>query len=177
MRWVFLEFGTPEKSDGYIKPMHCHPMYYKERIEHVAEKYGAEVAKIMRVEDFGIDLGGMIHKSDQTVEVAVGPHRTISCWEHQVCEVKHMLKNCKKFVSARGIRMRKFARFPGVLCYLSEVDVQKALRLLPDLDPAGSMAHDVEMREALVRANMASRPPEQEPEIRKMLKAPIPAQA
>lgn len=134
MKWVFLRHERPDRkrdgADTSIKPSFCHPFYYKYRIKHVHEAHGATTPHIERLEEFGMDLGGMLMASrDKAFTIRLSPDRTFSCWQHQLGEVIHVLEGSTQ-VEMGTRRFHKFARWPGMICFISEADLRKILPVL-----------------------------------------------
>lgn len=61
-------------------------------------------------------------------------------------------------------------RWPGVICFISEKDCCKILRALRrELNLASEANHKHEMKESLIKANVAAHGEEAEPEIRRII--------
>jgi len=167
MKWVYME----HEIDGErgIKPSFCHPLYYKTRMAHVLEKYRARTVKIAHHDNCWVDLGGMIQCGDPSIDIELSPDRLFGCWKHQASAVIYILEKSKPVEHGR-ICFRRFARWPGVICFISQKDLLRVLRVLRRVVDVGEeVAHRAAMREGLVAANVRGRGPEVEAKVRELM--------
>lgn len=164
--WVFSMY-----DDLHIQASLCHPDYADERDAYILEKYGSKCFKRKEEAEFWMDLGGMINtKEDKPIDsIDLGDGRTFSCWKHQVGEVLGYFEGASPRTSKDGKTYYKAPRWPGILCFPSEEDVAIIKKALVEIrDPYVEVAHQEQMREMLINANVAAHGEEHREEIRKV---------
>jgi len=168
VKWVYATFCQGDK----IKPHMCHPFCHRARMAYLWETYGAIPTKTERLSNMHVDFGGMISTKDPVVEISLAGERTFSCWEHQIGGVLQVLECASPLV--HGPRtFYKFARWPGVLCFISKTDRRTVLRhLMQVVDREFEGEHAARMHEGLVQANVATGTPEKD--VRRILRGPNP---
>lgn len=176
MLWVFMRHRMEyeEKLGKYLKPSLCHPFYAKERMRYIREKYDGESYDLTRAPTLHLDFGGMISTKEPTLEIDLGGGRIFSCWRHQVSWAIEELGGSMEVKLGR-YTFRRFSSWPGTIYFISKTDLRKILKgLRAEQDVHDEVARRTELRERLVRANVAAAADGEkaEPEIRKLLHVP-----
>lgn len=177
MKWIFTSYGFPPGNElKPLAPSLCHPLYARERERYMLERHGVSPVERTEIESNHIDLGGSLMHGEPTIDLWLGPDRSISCWAHQASWVLTELQVAGSVIFG-GREYKRLSRWPGVIVYISARDCRRFVaRLKRRIDMPGEEARRVAMLEALVRANVRGRK-DIEPEVRRILQAPEPPSA
>lgn len=171
--WVFVRHKQTRDGQS-LKPSFCHPLYWKTRAAYIFETYGARIEELQRIDCLHLDFGGMVRTTDPAIDVQVGKARGFSCWKHQASMVVSCLEHAEPVKHGR-VGLLKFARPPGVICYISEADRRKILAVVkPAINAEAEAEHSEAMHEKLVEVNVRGRGPEVEVSVRAMMRGPHP---
>ena len=169
--WVFMRHKQTRDGQS-LKPSCCHPLYWRTRAAYVFESYGAGVEELQRINCLHLDFGGMVRTTDPAIDVQVGKARGFSCWMHQASMAVSCLEHAEPVKHGR-VGLLKFARWPGVICYISEADRRKILAAVkPMINAEAEAEHDEAMFNKLVDVNVRGRGPKVEAEVRALMRGP-----
>lgn len=122
--WIYSRYDNDK-----IKSSICHPFYHKIRTAHILEKYKSKVDEQQDVECLHLDFGGAVLTTEPYVKLELSPGRSFSCWDHHVDLAIAVLEEADEVKHGRYTFFR-FARWPGVICFISKTDRMKILRFL-----------------------------------------------
>jgi len=154
MKWTIIKYGHPHESR--IRPIVCHPLAVRGRVEYIAETYGERPQEIARKMVAHWDAGGAIFEDEPGAEVHLGPDRILHYFLSHEASLKSALHRALTRMKARDQGFVRTGSWPGLIWILSKTDVRKVLAAIGDPDYDAIRDRDDRMLEVFAEAGVRS---------------------